>query len=268
MDPEQKIKQLERQLAEIKIENNALRSKAAHLKSRQELFEILGDHMPAIAAYLDAGTLTYRYLNRAAAEAFARPYEEIIGTHLREQIGPDNYQFAKPFIEQALKGMPVSYENTFELPTGTSWVRVTYTPDMDQEGRVRGIMVQAFDITELRVAQQALQKSESLHRSLFESSPTPIALQDFSACKKRLDQLAGQGVGNLQAFLESHPDEVTHLASQVKFVYANQATTEIYKTPLPGDKFNKIKHLLVKNDQQHFIEQLVTFSQGGRVYKG
>ena len=268
MNPDQEKQALLKKIAELQAENQDLRANLAELQSGESLLSIMGDAVPAQAAYLDADTLQFRYANQEAARFFGRSPRELMQKFLPELIGRRNFQSIEPEIEQAKQGVTASQiiKQTGRSPA--RWTKVSYAPDLDDKGLLRGIIMLAVDITELRHAQESLHSSESLHRTLFEFSPTAITLQDFSKVMERLNQLIEQGVGDIRDYLRKNPEEVMHLAGLARFTYANQATADLYKLSDPKRILREVRQVLTQSDHEHFIDQLVAFAKGEKVYRG
>ena len=90
---------------------------------------------------------------------------------------------------------------------------------MESEERLRA---------ERKQAQEALQEREIRYRYLFDDSPIPLWEKDISAIKAYLDELKRDGVEDLPAYLEQHPEAVSHCASLIRITDINQATLEMY----------------------------------------
>jgi PAS domain S-box-containing protein len=138
----------------------------------------LADTVPGHVAYVDATTLHYQYVNAAFEKSFGIPQNEIIGRHITQLIGEANYQHALPYIKQVRAGQAVSYENTFQLVTGTRWIRVNYNPVFDEQGKVVSIAVLSYDITESRQAEELLRQAnrefEAFARTVSHDLRTPL----------------------------------------------------------------------------------------------
>ncbi len=134
------------------------------LRESEKLLMLIADNLPAYIAYADAADLRYRFVNKQY-EAFGRPRHDIIGKTFPEIVGETGYEFAKPYLEQALSGQPASYENIFHLTHGDRWIKVNYVPDFDEKKNVRGLVILSYDITQEKQAEQALQQAKNAAES-------------------------------------------------------------------------------------------------------
>jgi PAS domain S-box-containing protein len=120
--------------------------------SESQLREIT-DTVPAWITYADVEQKLSFY-NRAYQEAFGLSHEELDGRPLREILGDEMYEIARPRIEEVLRGYPVVYERTQKTARGDMREYViNYFPrygDGDDEGKVVGFYSLANDITELK----------------------------------------------------------------------------------------------------------------------
>src|SRR5215212_6085717 len=114
------------------------------------------DAIPAPVSYVDRG-LCFRYNNRAYDAWVGRPHEELYGTHIREALGEKAYREVRPYAEAALAGREARFERELEYPDGTSrYVSVSYIPDFDADGSVRGFVAHVQDFTERRRAEDSI----------------------------------------------------------------------------------------------------------------
>ncbi|MBU1099424.1 MAG: PAS domain S-box protein [Bacteroidetes bacterium] len=153
----QKISELESQLSSIQ-DNRSI--SIGDSQRRPYPFELIADSIPAFIAYVDTKELKYRFVNIKFEMSFGIPKKEIVGKHIADLIGKDNYNFALKYIEEVKKGNPTSYINTFNLKEGKRWAKVNYVPDFDSKGNVQGIILLTYDITEIKQAEEQLKIHE------------------------------------------------------------------------------------------------------------
>ncbi|WP_164483699.1 PAS domain S-box protein [Polaromonas sp. SP1] len=120
--------------------------------SESQLREIT-DTVPAWITYVDVNQNLVFY-NRAYQEAFGLSHEELDGRSVREILGEEIYETARPRIEEVLRGYPVVYERVQKTARGDlrEYV-INYFPrygDGADEGKVVGYYTLANDITELK----------------------------------------------------------------------------------------------------------------------
>lgn len=115
------------------------------------------------------------------------------------------------------------YEQELVRPDGERrLLRVRSSPRFDAKGRFEGSFVVFDDVTENRRAQKRLAESEANYRSLFEDSANAILEEDFSAVRRRIDELRSRGVRDVGAFFAEHPEELRRCISLIRIVRWNK----------------------------------------------
>ncbi len=137
-----------------------LRKTEQALRSRESQLQLVMDNTPASIAYFDINSFIYLLVNKRFCEVFGLDREQIVGRHIKEIIGQQNFEFALPHIEQVKSGESVTYINTFDLVNGKRWINVNYVPDYDENGKVRAIVVMSYDITERMQVEEDLSKAK------------------------------------------------------------------------------------------------------------
>ena len=133
----------------------------------------LTDAVPALLSYIDANYL-YRSVNYTYELWFGLKQEDIVGRHVREVLGETVWEKAHPHMDRALKGEKVSYElELSDLPhqhASPRWVNVSHTPDIDDKGKVRGVVVLVQDISSSKRAENERELAVNFLRLVNESS--------------------------------------------------------------------------------------------------
>jgi PAS domain S-box-containing protein len=126
----------------------------------EERLRLILDAVPALVCYVDSEH-RFRFNNRAYDAWLGRPHGELSGVHLRDALGPKAYDELRPFVETALAGREVYFERELEYKDGSRrFVSLSYIPDFDGEGRVRGFVSLVKDLSNRRRAEAALHEAE------------------------------------------------------------------------------------------------------------
>lgn len=132
----------------------------AALAESEKQIRMITNNIPALISYID-NNLRYRFVNSMYGNLFGMPAEAIIGKSVEELIGDESFARVKPYAERALAGERVTFENQITNPSGqTHYFIITYVPDAAPDGTVHGIYTLVTDITQLKLTQEALRKSE------------------------------------------------------------------------------------------------------------
>ncbi|RCJ16950.1 hypothetical protein A6S26_32105 [Nostoc sp. ATCC 43529] len=147
------------------------------LRRRETEFRSITDTLPVLISFVDSQQ-RYRFNNRAYEEWFGQPATEVYGKHLWEVLGESAYQVIRPYVEQVLTGVQVSFET--EIPyknLGTRYINAIYVPQFGQHETVEGFAVLITDISQQQaalrdrfLAQEALRESEERLRFALQSA--------------------------------------------------------------------------------------------------
>jgi PAS domain S-box-containing protein len=176
------------------------------------------DAAPAYISYVDT-EYKYRVVNKAYETNFGYAVNSIIGRAMREVLGEDGWSAIRPYVERAMSRECVTFEKEATYPTlGTRWVRGTFTPDIDEDDRVRGVMICVVDITEFKRVQEALRKTAEELCHVNEVAPVGIWVSHDPSCEFISSNLYGQRLLN---------------ARPVENLSAGSASTETHGTRRP-----------------------------------
>jgi PAS domain S-box-containing protein len=124
---------------------------------------------PAFISYVGPDH-RYKVVSEHYLEYFGRPLDQIIGKEMREVIGEEAWQQVAPSMQRAFQGQASDFQAHFHVPgRGARWSKGTYTPDIDSNGQVRGVVACVTDITEQKRYERSLRDIDSFYRSIFES---------------------------------------------------------------------------------------------------
>jgi PAS domain S-box-containing protein len=132
---------------------------AAELHSSREQLRLILENAPVGVAYLDHDHRHVFVSRRYAARLGFEP-ERLHGATLREVWGDAVAGAVAPELERALAGHSREFELELPEPSGRNvYVRCAHAPDVDEHGRVRGVVVVLTDLTEIRRDQIELREN-------------------------------------------------------------------------------------------------------------
>lgn len=156
------------------------RRKSAEATARQvqSHLSLMTDALPVLVAYVDPD-MRYRFVNRAYAEWFDLPKDQVQGRRIYDVLGAEAYQQLRPYLESAAAGNVVSHETEVNFPNGRQrTILASYIPDRDAEGTVIGFAVVVADVSERRRAEAAVRASEEKFRVMANSAPVMVWITD------------------------------------------------------------------------------------------
>jgi diguanylate cyclase (GGDEF)-like protein/PAS domain S-box-containing protein len=129
------------------------------LEATRKRLDRFTDNIPYPLTYVDADCIL-RFVNRAYVLATGQPADKLLGRHIGDVRGGRRWAEHKPYFERALAGEQVQYTRLTELADkGPRWMRTSYVPDFDDDGRVIGLYTVTMDVHELTVTQERLKRS-------------------------------------------------------------------------------------------------------------
>jgi PAS domain S-box-containing protein len=200
------------------------RKKAEHsLKASEEHLRLITDNVPALISYVGADQ-RYVSVNLEYEKAFGLKREEIVGRTVKDVLGESGYGVARKHIRAALAGKHVTYEESFMFEDHQRWLSVSYVPDADDRGHVRGFFTLVTDLTDRKEAEEALQDSEERYRHLFESTGLLISQYDREGQCLMMNPTVAEYFGGKRLdyegknFRDLHSEAATDYISRVRDV--------------------------------------------------
>lgn len=197
------------------------------LRALQEQHRLLGESSPFGVVVVDTEGLFIR-ANRKMLDMLAWPASEDI-THLSifKHAPLVNSGVADAFRRCLDKRVHVTSDHSY--PTNrneSSHLRYHISPMIDHE-RFSGIIACVEDVTELKIAEEAILASEKKYRQLFKSAPVAMIQQDASELKHHLEQLRAGGIIDLPGYFDRRPQELVHCMELINTIDFNTAFLDL-----------------------------------------
>ncbi|MBU2501830.1 PAS domain-containing protein, partial [bacterium] len=112
------------------------------------------------------------------------------------------------------------------------------------------------------VSLENLLDSEERYRLVFENSPVPIWIEDFSRIREMFLDLRNRGVTDLGGFLNEHPDQVMDIAEAVKILDVNRAALELHGAGSKEDLLAGLARTFTPESFETFGRELICLWDG------
>ncbi|MBL8156297.1 MAG: PAS domain S-box protein [Anaerolineae bacterium] len=221
---------------EVAEEESARRRAEDMLGHSEERYRQLAEDMPAlICTFLPDSTLTY--VNAAYSEYFQRSPEELIGKRFLdflpdEEVRHDTQQEYLRLTPQVSKEIT---EHPVLAPTGEyRWQQWVNRAFFDASGQLVSLQAVGVDITERKLAEQALRASEERYRELVDSLADFVFVVDQQGnimfANPAVEAMTGYAPEEIvgRPFSEYlHPDDLPALMSMFQEAVQGRAREEI-----------------------------------------
>ena len=245
---------------------------AREITVRKRAEEELGRYKLIVSAVHDPmsfidSNYTYRTVNDAYTGIFKRTREEIIGHPVAEMFGTEIFEKQiKGHLDRCLTGEEVHYLDWLDFPDGKRRrMHISYYPFFENDKSVSGVVVNARDMTDLELAEEALRASEERFRHAFENVSIGMCLVDaegrFVKVNNQMCEIFGYSQEELEAMTVNditHPD---YLDVSPRFIQ-RASSGEISHAEFEKQYYHKKGHIV----WGHVTSSLVQDDSGAPLY--
>ena len=148
----------------------SLKRTESALRMSEMQMHLLIENVPALIAYFD---LRYccSFCNKAYAEWFGSTPGEFCGRHLKDITGEEIFTQIEPHFIRAFAGENILYERQHRMKDGTiGYLQIALAPHVDSAGKVVGAYALLSDISERKLAESELARSNERQRFAMQGS--------------------------------------------------------------------------------------------------
>lgn len=217
-----------------------------------------------------ASMVKVNHVNTASLRSFGAIGESEFLSHIDKSMGPGSIAI---WIDELCaiwnKEKYFRSEASFQKLDGTQLEAIISFRIPDTEKGFQNVPVSIIDITDRKLAEARIQKSEERFRSLYNQSPLGITVEDYSGVKIIIDGLRKQGVTNFNAYFRSHPEAMDEAVAKIRLTAANDTLMAMYGAAT----FEEYKKYNDFNDEyfspewlNFYIDEFSTFAHGGTTF--
>jgi PAS domain S-box-containing protein len=210
------------------------------------------------------GRWQYRYISPVVEALTGRPPKYFLESADRwlGMVHPADRPTVQGVLRNLIDGQAAAvYEYRLCLPDGTSrWLRSSIRASTGPAGR--RLDGTASDITERRVAEEALREAEARHRDLIDHAPIAIYEEDFTAIGDWMAELRQQGVTDLRRYLTEHSDDVRHAVGLVRVLDVNGEAVAQAGAADKAELLTGLPRLFSDEARAGFADELVALWEG------
>jgi diguanylate cyclase (GGDEF)-like protein/PAS domain S-box-containing protein len=197
------------------------------------------DNLPAMIGYWDRD-LRNVMGNTAYVEWFGLTPEEMRGKHIREVLGEELFALNEPYMRRALAGEAQLFDRTIIDASGQRrHTQASYIPDI-REGEVHGFFVLVTDITQRKVAEDALADETERMRTLLDAVAEGVVSVDLELRVDDVNLAAVPMTGVARAAALGRPvDEVVHIEVHVARVPVGDICRAVERTGQPHQRMGR-----------------------------
>lgn len=165
----------------------------------------------------------------------------------------------------AIQGM----EAVAERPDGTRVPFLAYpTPLFDSAGRLTGAVNVLLNLSERQAIDAELRSSEARYRAIFDNAQISVWEVDFSGVLDFLDVLRAEGVTDLPAHLDAHPEVVTQAIAQRRINSLNAYTLALFGATSEAELLHSLESLRTTETLALLRDELLCLWDGQRRLEG
>lgn len=227
---------------------------------------------PVLLSYVDNQEI-YQFVNYSYEKWFGVKKEAFIGFHIRDVLGSNEYNMIKPHIDLVLAGELTSYDSKIiNLDGSHRFVQSTYTPNLDEEGKVNGFFISVEDVSKIKESEEILRSAnERLDIQVKERTSSLDLIQSISAAANQADSIFDAmkmatrliceytkwPIGHVYYYHENDeqltPTDIWYVEDQEhysEFINKTKNTNFEYNTGLPGRVLASTKSAWIPDVQE------------------
>jgi len=147
------------------------------------------------------------------------------------------------------------------------WLNIKVYALKDDYGKVKNVVIIVEDITNRKIAEEALIQSETRYKQIFEDSPVPLWEEDYSRVQNYLKGLKKEKGTSYLDFFDKNSDQLQKCAQLIKVINVNKAAIALYNAKKKEDLLGNIVKTFTPNSFEIFKYEAASIAAGVKNYQ-
>ncbi len=211
-----------------------------HSETQLRHYERIVSATPDCVSLIDRNYI-YQVVNQTYLAWNQKSYDEIVGHSVSDLLGQEFFEmFSKPRLDRCLAGEPQqNFEIWQDYADGQRrYIKATYTPYVEMDGTISGVVINVHDLTELKLVEEALR----LQSTALEACADMIMITDRQGMIEWANPAFTKVTGySLEEVIGKNPRELVRSGKHRAEFYRNLWNTILSGKTWRGEMINRRK---------------------------
>ncbi len=242
-------------------------NQATKLLNSEIKYKSIFDQAAVGIAYIDSYSGNFLEINKQYCDLLGYSEQEMKKRNFQSVTHPDDLDEDLMNMEKLKEGKIREYSMEKRYITKKNeaiWAKLTVSPLWNINEKPTTHIAIIEDISLKKEAEELIKKSETRFKSLFDDSPIPLWVEDFSMVKNYLEELdlINKNPETVSNYLNQYPGVLQKCISLVKVIDVNNSSLQLYKAETKEELTSDFAKLIDPSIFDDFKKQILVITQG------
>lgn len=240
---------------------------ATKLLNSEIKYKSIFDQAAVGIAYIDSCSGNFLEINKQYCNLLGNSEQEMKKRNFQSVTHPDDLEEDSMNLEKLKSGKIREYSMEKRYITKKNaviWTKLTVSPlwNINEQPTTHIAIIE--DISSKKEAEELIKKSETRFKSLFDDSPIPLWVEDFSKVKIYLQELdlINKTPETVNNYLNQYPAVLHKCISLVKVIDVNNSSLQLFESENKEDLTSDFVKLIDPSIFVDFKKQILVITQG------